>query len=270
MTAEQVVTRYQAQYGHIRNVTVARVVALWRAFGGVDDDALAAFLTAVLPTVAAGQTAVGALVSAYVATMLRAAGETATVAPLGAISVDALRGTAAAEVYARPVVALRTALADGKLYDYGMKLAGQRVEQLASSDVAMAQREAIGRAVEGDERFFGYRRVLTGRSCALCAVASAQRYHRRPMPIHANCDCGVAPIIGTVDPGQTINRQIVDNLKAAAQKTGTAAYWKNRHVTVNADGTVNLPEIAVHEHGELGAVLGDAAHSFTGPGGIAA
>jgi hypothetical protein len=149
-----------------------------------------------------------------------------------------------------------------------LEMGSQRADQLASTDVALAQRQATLEVVGADDRIVGYRRVLTGRSCAFCATASTQRYHKRQlMPLHSRCDCGVAPIFGTADPGQVINRKLLTDLRKAAKETGTARkdYWRNRHVTIEEDGTVRLPEVKVHQHGELGPVLYDAKHDFVGP-----
>ena len=45
---EQVVLRYQAQYGRIRETTIAQVVALWRSVGGISDEAIARFVAAAV------------------------------------------------------------------------------------------------------------------------------------------------------------------------------------------------------------------------------
>jgi hypothetical protein len=152
-----------------------------------------------------------------------------------------------------------------------MDVGRQRVEQLAGTDVALAQREATVQAIDADERMVGYRRVLTGRSCAFCATASTQRYHRKQlMPLHSFCDCGVAPIFASSDPGQVINRPLLQSLKEAAKQDGQKDYWAARHVTVDEDGTVNLPKVTVREHGELGPVLTRAGDHFAGPTDVAA
>jgi hypothetical protein len=63
---------------------------------------------------------------------------------------------------------------------------------------------------------------------------------------------------------------VLANIKEANAGKDTA-YWNARHFTVDGQtGEVILPEVTVHEHGELGAVLADAAHSFTSAADIAA
>jgi hypothetical protein len=273
VTFEDAIARYQALYGRLRADTTARALAMWQATGGPGDGNVEAFLAVVIPMIVGAQVAAARLVAGYLAVMTRLATGTARPAPIpaAAVTVEALRGVAASEVYTRPVITMRAALAEGKSYEEAFDLATDRVGQLADTDVALAQREATLRVVGADERIVGYRRVLTGRSCAFCATASTQRYHRRQlMPLHTHCDCGVAPIFGTADPGNVINRPFLRDLKTAAKEDGRRDYWAARHVTVDEDGTVNLPKIAVHNHGELGPVLTRAGDHFAGPGGIAA
>lgn len=268
MTLEQALARYQVSYGRLRESTVARARALWRRFGGPGEGNVEVFLAAVLPLIEGAQIAAARLVAGSFALMGRIETGTATAAAVdpATVTVAALRGVSAAEVYTRPVVTMRKALSDGLDFGEAMRLAGERVDQLASTDVALAQREATLQAVGADERIFGYRRVLRGSSCALCATASTQRYKRNQLaPIHSRCDCGVAPIFASADPGQVINRPLVNRLKAAAKQTGAGDYAKNRHITIGEDGNVALPEIKVHNHGELGPVLTEASHAFTGP-----
>lgn len=266
MTPEQLVARYQARYGRLRAETVRRVLAAWDAYGGVSDANADRFIAAVVPIVEGAEVATAGLTAGYIAAMV---GASPVAVPAAAVTTGALRGVPTAEVYLRAIIAARAASDEG----LGAALAAgrRRAEQLAGTDLALAQREATRHAISGDGRIVGYRRVLTGRSCAFCATASTQRYRREDlMPIHAGCDCGVAPIFGSADPGRVINRKLVADLKAAARTSGDRDYWQSRHLTVDEDGTVLLPEVAVRRHGELGPVLGAKAHAFTGPGDLAA
>ena len=84
-----------------------------------------------------------------------------------------------------------------------------------------------------------------------------------------NCQCGIAPVFRENDKAiRDFNRQTLRNIKDA-NAGADAPYWEARHFRVDGTtGEVILPEVAVHEHGELGAVLADASHSFSGPGDI--
>lgn len=268
MTGEQVVARYQAAYGRLRADTVARVLAAWGAYGGLSDADADRFVSVAIPIIEGAQAATGALVAGYMGTLSRVVtGESDVEAvPAAELTVEALRGVSAAEVYRRPIVAARTAISDGKNFVDAVAAGRERLEQIADTDVAMAQRQATLQVVSSSDRITGYRRVLTGRSCAFCATASTQRYKRAQLaPLHSRCDCGVAPIIGDADPGQVINRRLLKDIKSAAKQGGKADYWKSRHFTVAEDGSIEFPPIKVHEHGELGPVLGAADHHFAGP-----
>lgn len=243
---ELVVARYQEAYGRLRLGTAAAVLAAWARFGGPDDEAEARFVAAAVPLVGGAQVAVVRLLAGYMATMARAAiGQALEAAPAAEkVTGAALRGVDLVEVYRRPVVTMRTALARGELFMDAKAKAGERAAVLAQTDVALAQRAATSAVLEGGRRITGYRRVLSGSSCSLCAQAAARRHTRRePMPIHGRCDCGVAPVFGRLDPASGLNRRRLDELEAAGP----------------------MPEVATHTHGELGPVLTEAAHSFTGP-----
>lgn len=267
MTLEQIVARYQAAYGRLRADTLARVVAAWAAYGGLSDEDADRFVAVVVPIVEGAQAATGSLVAGYVSTLSRfAVGESDVVPPaVGELTVGALRGLPAEEVYRRPVVMARTAISEGKSFVEAVAAGQDRLTQIADTDVAMAQRQATMQVVSSSDRITGYRRVLTGRSCAFCATASTQRYRKAQLaPLHSRCDCGVAPIFGDTDPGQVINKRLLRDIKSAA-KGKNADYWRSRHFTVAEDGSIEFPPIKVHQHGELGPVLSDAAHKFAGP-----
>lgn len=273
MTPQQIVRAYQREYGRLRGTVAAQLAALWTTIGGVTDRDAERFIAAAVPAVHGAQIAIARLVAGYFATIGReivGIAQPVSISP-SAVTTTALRGVDTADVYQRPVITARTALSEQRPYDEALTLAGQRLNQLISADLALAQRQATVLSVNHDRRIVGYSRVLTGKSCALCATASSQRYHRGDlMPIHAHCDCGVAPIYGTADPGRVINQQLVDDLKTAARESGDVEYWRQRRVTVEADGTVTLPRPQIRTHGELGPVLTEADHDFTGTDDLAA
>lgn len=255
-----IVRRAQVEQARIRTATVAEALRIWSAVGGVTEQDLERFVAAVRPVVRAGQQMTVDVTAALTAQL---AGGSA----IGGPSVDTLtlRGVDPAEVYARPVVTARTGLSQGKQWAVAMREASQRLEQIVATDVQIAKREAARDIMTADQRIVGYRRVLTGNSCALCATASTQRYRTGDlMPIHSSCDCEVVPIIGDRDPGRIINQDLLRDL----QSEGGPGYWNDRGISVNADGQVirladeSPLEVTEHVHGELGPVIADAEHSF--------
>ena len=160
-------------------------------------------------------------------------------------------GTTLEEVYGRAVTAST----------YNAAMARSRVAEAASTSVQLAMRSAATGAMAGSSRIVGYRRVLTGVSCAFCAAASTRRYSRSDLlPLHRNCDCAVSPIIGNSDPGAVINSDLLDRMQDASHNPD---YWNARHFIVTDAGRIVPPEVKVVDHGELGPTLVAAGHHFT-------
>lgn len=265
--------RQQELYNAIRLSVQEAVGRAWDAFGNVDDAAMTRFVEAVAPVVEAGRAQVADLTRSMVLQALEVAGEGDVVTAMAALDATPIAyrgGVPVATVYERPVVEMRTLLSQGKDWAVAKARARSRAVSAASIDVATAQRDAMDAAAldaqraTGRNRIVGYRRTLTGVSCRFCATASTQRYYPHPltggdphlMPLHNHCDCGVAPIIGSRDPGQIINRDLLDRLKAEGPN-----YWQ-RAGYVDPDGNPISPtelvkkKVDIAEHGELGTVFG--------------
>lgn len=271
--------RYRDALIDVRKRVSARVERNWRTLGSWDQADVDRFLAATLPVVDAGQRRTISLTDAYLA---RATRTRAVGLPVDDLVGAAVRnGAEPAVVYTRPFVQLWSALSDGARFMDAMNAAGVRAAQSASTDVSLSMRasadafqvaspaQATGPA---ESKIIGWERVIDPDACAFCATASTQRYKSANLdPLHANCQCGIAPVFRENDRAiRDFNRQVLRNIKDAnAGQSGN--YWQARHFRVDGQtGEVILPEVAVHEHGELGAVLADAAHDFTGPAQIPA
>ncbi len=267
--------RYRDALIDVRNRVSTRVERNWRSLGSWNEADVDRFLARTLPVVDAGQRRTVSLTDAYLArvTSTRAVGLPAD----DLVGAGVRNGTPPTDVYRRPFVQLWSALSNGSQFMDAMNAAGVRAAQSAASDVSLSMRasadafqeQATG-PVESD--IIGWERVLDPDACAYCATASTQRYKSANLaPIHANCQCGIAPVFAENDRAiKDFNRQVLANIKDA-NAGADRPYWEARHFRVDGDtGEVILPEVAVHEHGELGAVISDAAHDFTGPADIAA
>lgn len=230
----------------VRQQTTARVGLTWDRFANIDEESAVRFVTASVLVVNAAVTAAGVLANGLFTALDDLTGNSGF-AP--AIAEPVIRGGVALdEVYRRPIVTARKAIGAPMLWDDAMRRGRDRATSTAQTDVMLANRQAI--SDNGDARpwVVGYRRVLTGRSCSLCAYASTQRYRSAELaPIHEHCDCDLAPIYGERDPGRVIDDQRLRQLKRAGIEPG------------------DKQTVTVVEHGELGAVLVDTAHRFTGP-----
>jgi hypothetical protein len=106
----------------------------------------------------------------------------------------------------------------------------------------------------------GYRRVLTGKSCMFCAAAATKIYRRGDLaPLHAHCDCAVAPVFLGADVGLGLNRQVLDNLKAQGK-----GYWKQRGFVDNDGNPLDPTDVPdsigrVSVNSEIGPVFAATA-----------
>lgn len=261
--------RYRDALVRIRTLTARRARKAWLDLGRWDEADVARFAAVAVPTVTAGQSRATALTDIYLARLLQ-------VPPVGLtpqVGAAVRNGVSPADVYRRPFVQLWSGLKDGAQFADALSTAASRVDAMAQTDVQLAvthsTREWLSDPPAGTPPIVGYSRTLTGESCGLCAVASTQVYKNEDlMPIHDRCDCGVAPIFGDTNAAKQINRQYLRQLKS--QDTYTTDAAKLKHLRVDEDGNLLTQRVAVHEHGELGPVLSDAAHEFSGPAVAAA
>lgn len=235
-----------------------------RAWGGLEayrEADIAAFVAAVVPVVTGAQRQVASLTDAYLARVAAAVlGEDAA-RPAGVdpdeVTGAAVRGIDPEQEYQRAGVAVWTALAEGKTLDAAAEAGRRRAVSLAATDLQLARTHASRAVLSRDERVAGYRRVLTGsENCALCTIASSQRYHReRLSPIHPGCDCGVAPIYGEHDPGQVLD---ADRLERAHQQVAELAGAEDR-----GGRAPDYRDILIRDHGEYGPTLTWRDQQFT-------
>ena len=254
--------RYSTVATALRQRLLGLVLPAFQALPGFRDADAAAFLDAILPVVLGAQQQMGELTDGYLA-QVTADMFGASPAPAGVRLPENLRGTPPAEVYKRPFVTVRTALANGKSLSEAVSEGRNRLQSIASTDLQLARTHATRQALAGDGRFRYFRRVLRGSfNCALCTLASTQRYSKeRLMPIHPGCDCGVRPIPGDQDPGQVVDPELLQAAHDAVAK-GVG----------ESDPGGRKPDyrsiIITREHGEIGPLLAVRRHDFTGPKGI--
>jgi len=251
----RVLLTHQRVVADVRRRVAAFVQSEYRNLGSWRDPDIERFVARIVPVVESGQVKTAALTQSYLASMARIAG----IKPNPATPLPAnLRGVPLTEVYARPALTTYTALSRGSTLAEAVELGAQRAEQLVAMDMQMANVRSAFEFVSNDNRVVGWQRVLSpGENCALCAIASTQRYRTSElMPIHDRCSCDVAPIYGDRDPGQVINAERLEEVQAALQDKGleyTGGQFKSDR------------SIRVNVHGEYGPVLGWADQGFTGP-----
>lgn len=172
-----------------------------------------------------------------------------------------IRGVDPKQVYRRPAVSAYTALSEGKPFEVAKSIGELRLMQLIGGDLQLTKRQTSNtnlQVMSGDGIQY-YRRTLTGdENCALCVIASTQRYRiqRRLMPIHPGCDCGQEPL-----PKNQAWEQVIDpdTLEAAHDAVENAGF--------TADRSGRAPDyrklIVTSNHGEYGPVMSLADYQET-------
>lgn len=279
MTAPTELVQQQAvAVAEVRSRVLAALAALWESLGSWRGEDVDGFVAAALPTILAGEQLVSRLTEAY----LTEAYATITGGLAHAIGLDtdmvsgaALRGGVdPGVVYRRPFVEVWTALSDGVSFDEAVQRGRTRLTQLAATDLQLAKTHTARAVMDRQEHVTGFRRVLNGaQSCGLCVVSATQRYHKQDlMPIHPGCDCGVQALVGSQDPGQIVNPQMLEQAHKAIRERFGASNRGAREIgsKTNAAGEPLLYRdvLLVHQHGEIGPVLGVKGQKFTGPGDL--
>ena len=263
----------------------------WDRFANLDDVSASAFTNAAAVIVDQARSSTSTLAAGYMMANDRAGGF--PVAELAGVVPEIRNGVPTSAVYERSIVEARRRVAAGASWEEAMASGRARAVATARTDVVLTNRAAMAQGQNVRPWVVGYRRVLTGRSCAFCASASTQRYTVADLlPLHPSCDCDVAEILGAEDPGRVINRELLDALKQAGEETGSPRYWNGPYM-VDEAGAIRYRRVEylrddagkrlldargnpvrrivpgdkvaveVAEHGELGPMLTDARHVTT-------
>jgi hypothetical protein len=160
-------------------------------------------------------------------------------APLGVDAdriVAGLRGGAdPATVYERPFVTIWTALSGGTPWEKAVSQGLDRAVSAAGMDVQLAFRSTANEVGQQDDNIYGYQRVADDGACDFCMeVDGAYLKDADASPLHNNCGCGVDPLTAP-------------HPRAAFLPSGASVH----------------DTFAIHEHGELGAVLTAPDDHFT-------
>ena len=250
-TLNRLTEAYDSQVHAIRQQITAFGQAYWDSLPHYRASAVEDMIEAVTPRVIAGQLRVADLTRAYLARCAVELGWKVVLPPIDQDEIRGARGVDPRVVYRRPAVDVYTALAAGKPLPQAAAEGRLRLTQLIGGDMQLAKTHASRQSMRAypDAGQF-YRRILTGReNCALCVVASTQRYHRGDlMPIHPGCDCGVQPLPPGLSANQVIDEDLLERVhQIAADRLGVS------------DRGGRTPDyrklLTVREHGEYGPTL---------------
>ena len=233
---------HHSRMSRAQRAAAAAVAALWDGMSAVDQATIARFAAEAGELVASARGTVVSQTDGYFASYLQAVGVPAE--PMGLDPADYTRPVEDFEVYMRPHQRVY------RLRDDGVDPAAARVQGrvyaagLAATDVQLASRGAAHTWTSTHPSIQGYRRVPEVDACDFCALVATRVYQKRDLlEIHPHCRCSVAPMTRDHDPGAGMSPDEVEL----------------------SDG-----DVTTVEHGELGPVLWDPGHEFTGPGDIAA
>ena len=265
---------YHARVGALRDGTADRLEQIWYALPNYRDSNIDEFLGVIEPIVEASKQRTVQLTSAYHQQMAVARGETPI--PTELISGAALaepRGVPNDVVYRRPANSLYTALADGLSVTQSVDRGATRLKSLATTDLQLVKTKQSQLSLQsGGYRF--YRRVLNGnKNCALCVIASTQRYHIEDLlPIHPGCQCTVDTVKADFDPGQVIDDELLEQVHALiSEELGVESDRGARDVGLQKlietpAGETKLADytelIFTRQHGEYGPTLSFRSHEF--------
>lgn len=199
----------------IRNGTARAVGQVWKELGSYDRSDVGRYVLAVVPIIEGGKRQAVATANSFIG---RSVEKPPPLIPADEIARDVRNGVSEAEVQRRPFVATWTALKDDKPWSKAVDEGLTYAVQAASTDVALAMRDALRASMLAEPTIWGYKRVPSATACSYCVLASSQMYQSETLlPLHAHCHCGVDPVQGGPDPtakyGPTIiNRETYDRM----------------------------------------------------------
>jgi hypothetical protein len=257
--------RYGTAVRGIWTNVLGRVGRSWSGLGSWREADVRRFQRQALPVILAGERQIATLTASYLEQLYRDIdGRAPRISlDLDTVTGTALRGVDPVDVYERPFKQVWTALSEDNSFDDALAQGDHRLETLIKTDLQLARTHTVRAAGSSLPKFQYTIRELQGEyDCALCIVASTQRYTKRDLaPIHPGCDCLVKLVTADEDPGQVIDEakleQIHDAVAAALgdfDRGGRALDYRKILVT--------------NDHGEIGPVLGFAGQRFTGPDDI--
>ena len=242
----------------IRDEVTDYATTLWEAMGDWRDDDVAWFVSQVTPQVQAGQRTTAQVTDRYLSTVTGSK-------PGGLVDLAGLRGgVTPQQVYQRPAKTMRAELAAGKSFTDALRSSSRRLQSLVASDMQLANTRQARRTLTRGGKAQFYRRTLVGpKNCALCMIASTQRYKVGDLlPIHPGCNCGVDPLSAAeAAMGQVIDPEFLEQIHAGVEAEYGTSDRGGREIDYRK-------LVAVREHGEYGPTLTWERHGFRGPDGV--
>lgn len=222
---------YNSAVGRLIDDTVRAVSTVWLGLPNYRDDNIDQFVGLVTPLVRGSGREMARFTAAFHRSINAERGDDVPMALLPREVTNNPRGVPAEEVYRRPASSVYRSLARGNNLTDSVGSGLSRVESLVRTDLQLVKTKQSDVSLRaGGFRF--YRRVLTGReNCALCTIASTQRYFVGDlMPIHPACDCAVDAVDAKWDPGQVIDPVTLERTHSQVEEVAGVAARNGRDV----------------------------------------
>ncbi|MEO3974364.1 hypothetical protein [Streptomyces sp. CAU 1734] len=252
--------RYGAAVQRVWGTVLGRVGRIWSGLDAYRDADARGFRRDALPIILAGQRNIATLTAAYLEQSYRELdpGADRVALDLDAVTGAALRGVDPNEVYERPFVELRAALSKGVPLADAIERGERRLTSITKTDLQLARTHTVREVGASMPRFEYTVRVLQGEyDCALCMIASTQRYRKRNLaPIHPGCDCLVKLVSADEDPGQIVDEALLERVHELVEDATGRMDRGGRAIDYRKI-------IIARQHGEIGPVLSYKDHKFT-------
>lgn len=259
-TTDLVAVDFTRLFANLRAAIVQQLFAVWFSMDDYRDGNIDSYLDVALPLIQASEETAAIATGTYLDIQMQLLGldSPGSDVDLSLVTGEAIRnGVSPEEVYSRPFKEVWTALSNGKDIQEAVSLGANRLRQLVETDIQLTHTHTARRVLSNRNDVVGFRRVPTGTfTCALCLVASTQRYNKFDlMPIHPGCDCRVAPIIGSERPSQVLDPEFLEEIhKAVERQFGLSARDAR---------TIDYRKIPiVQNHGEYGPYLAVRGQHF--------
>jgi hypothetical protein len=145
--------------------------------------------------------------------------------------------------------------------------AEQRIANLVDTNLLLsarlAQQQTLKLVADKDSRVIGYRRIIhpelsKGGVCGMCVAAADRVYKISDLrPIHARCECTIAPVTTVHDPGLALHQDDLDRLYEHAKETAPTetVYGYERRALSTSAKALKKPRYKIYHHHEYGPVL---------------
>jgi len=226
----------------LRAGTVDAVKRAWAAMPAYNRENLDEWLSIVLPIVEAAQRQSVSITDAYIA---MAVDKSAFGVNYDDVTGAAVRnGTPPETVYERPFVTVWAALGNGQEMKDALSAGLARATTAAAMDTQLAMRATADKLQSSANGIYGYQRVADAGACEFCQAVDGAYVKGSSgfvMALHPECGCGLEVL---TEPHRGAVR-LPDGTKIRAYQHGPLT-----------------KDVAVHDHGELGPLLGSPDHNF--------